>query len=92
MDQRHEDTCAIVLRGKNLLDEWSRARKRNIGMQSHPAHNPGDAQVCWNKPSMGFVKCNIDASFLVDSNQVGIGICLRDELFPIMYINFSFYT
>lgn len=28
---------------------------------------------------MGFVKCNIDVFFFSASNQVGIGMCLRNE-------------
>lgn len=29
---------------------------------------------------MGFVKCNIDASFSMDSNKVGNGMCHREVL------------
>lgn len=33
----------------------------------------------WRKPSAGRLKCNIDASFSTTFNEVGIGICVRDE-------------
>ncbi|CAJ2664712.1 unnamed protein product [Trifolium pratense] len=38
-----------------------------------------EVQRTWGKPMAGRVKCNIDASFLINSNRVGIGICIRNE-------------
>ncbi|CAJ2649711.1 unnamed protein product [Trifolium pratense] len=37
------------------------------------------APIRWRKPATGRYKCNIDASFSSHSNQVGIGICIRDD-------------
>jgi hypothetical protein len=33
----------------------------------------------WRKPMAGRVKCNIDAYFPINSDRVGIDICIRDE-------------
>lgn len=33
----------------------------------------------WTRPPPGWVKCNVDASFSMAENKVGIGICLRDD-------------
>ncbi|XP_045831441.1 uncharacterized protein LOC123922796 [Trifolium pratense] len=33
----------------------------------------------WQKPHTGRYKCNIDASFSVRQNKVGIGMCIRDD-------------
>ncbi|MCI49709.1 cytochrome P450, partial [Trifolium medium] len=38
-----------------------------------------EVQRTWRKPMAGRVKCNIDASFPIKSNRVGIGIYIRDE-------------
>ncbi|MCH86489.1 cytochrome P450, partial [Trifolium medium] len=38
-----------------------------------------EAQRTWLKLMARRVKCNIDASFPVNSNRVRIGICIRDE-------------
>lgn len=48
-------------------------------MQPHTTSVPDAAHVRWIKPPLGFVKCKVDASFSLDTNQVGIGMCLRDE-------------
>jgi len=37
------------------------------------------AQVRWQPPASGRLKCNIDAAFSAHRNHNGIGICLRDE-------------
>jgi len=34
--------------------------------------------VSWQKPSIGRVKCKIDAAFSSTQTQTGIGICIRD--------------
>jgi ribonuclease HI len=36
-------------------------------------------QFRWQPPSLGRVKCNIDAAFSDQFNKTGIGICIRDE-------------
>jgi len=33
----------------------------------------------WQKPRRGRLKCNIDASFSMTENKLGIGICIRNE-------------
>jgi ribonuclease HI len=33
----------------------------------------------WHKPHIGRYKCNIDASFSVQHNKVGIEMCIRDD-------------
>jgi len=35
--------------------------------------------VQWQRPTLGRLKCNIDASFSQSMNHVGIGICVRDN-------------
>lgn len=72
-----EGPSAIVLRGHNLLDEWSNAR--NVNVQPQVRTVPVTNHARWSKPHVGFVKCSMDASFSADSNKVGIGTCLSDE-------------
>lgn len=40
---------------------------------------PGAPSDIWTKPQGGWVKCDVDAAFSFTANNVGIGICLRDE-------------
>jgi len=35
--------------------------------------------VCWQRPSLGRYKCNIDAAFSSSRNRTDIGICVRDS-------------
>ncbi|RXH92952.1 hypothetical protein DVH24_011976 [Malus domestica] len=37
------------------------------------------ALSCWCPPSSGWVKNNVDGSFLADSNLGGVGVVFRDE-------------
>lgn len=65
-------------RGASLLYEWQHAR----GLSCPPGPASVRQQyslIRWIKSQPGFVNSNIDASFFSASNQVGIGMCLRDE-------------
>lgn len=35
--------------------------------------------MCTKKPTVGTLKCNVDANFFVEQNCIGIGMCLRDS-------------
>lgn len=73
-----EEASTIFFRDWNLLQEWSKARETEaIPRASNPSTS---AHSTSSKPPMGFVKCNIDASFFANSNQVGIGMSLRDDV------------
>ncbi|PNX91660.1 acetyl-CoA carboxylase carboxyltransferase beta subunit, partial [Trifolium pratense] len=39
----------------------------------------GHQQTDWTKPSHGRYKCNVDVSFSLNRNKVGIGMCIRDD-------------
>jgi len=40
------------------------------------ALSPSTGQNCWQPPSHGRVKCNIDAAFFDQFNKTGIDICI----------------
>jgi hypothetical protein len=66
----------VFSRAVSLLQDW-RAVREAAATTSTVTHTA--QQQIWRKPMAGRVKCNIDASFPVNSNRVGIGICVRDE-------------
>lgn len=35
--------------------------------------------IIWQKPPLGFVKCNVDASFFHHEQKTEVGLCLRDD-------------
>lgn len=45
--------------------------------RAHEGHTP--TRVAWKKPSIGVIKCNLDAAFDTQSGTTGIGVCLRDD-------------
>ncbi|AES76948.2 hypothetical protein MTR_6g089560 [Medicago truncatula] len=36
-------------------------------------------QIKWQPPASGRLKCNVDATFSIPHNRIGVGICLRDD-------------
>ncbi|PNY12438.1 estradiol 17-beta-dehydrogenase [Trifolium pratense] len=41
--------------------------------------HPQPAILCLNRSINGRYKCNIDASFSLHRNHIGIGMCIRDD-------------
>jgi ribonuclease HI len=35
--------------------------------------------TCWNKPSQGWIKINVDAAFFRDQGMTSVACCVRDE-------------
>ena len=60
-----------------LLYQWQ------LAYQGHPNVIPGqnlalDGDVVWTKPSIGWVKANIDAAIFQNQGQIGAGCIVRD--------------
>ena len=86
------DNCATVVeRARSMTEEWKIANIPVVPDQTAvsagsvtaaaaavPAGSVS-AQVRWQPPASGRLKCNIDAAFSAHRNRTGIGICLRDE-------------
>jgi hypothetical protein len=67
---------SLIERDKHLITGWRNAqqiRKRTNIAQSITQ------QTVWAKPDNGRCKCNVDASFSLNHNKVGIGMCIRDD-------------
>lgn len=60
-----------------MLEDWSGAC--DLDASSHSPGNEVPILPKWTKPLGGYLKCNVDAAFFKERNQVGIGMCLRDE-------------
>ncbi|CAJ2637029.1 unnamed protein product [Trifolium pratense] len=66
----------VVARARHLITSWRDAqqiRSLTNTVQTDPQ------QMIWVKPSHGRYKCNVDASFSLAHNKVGIGMCIRDD-------------
>jgi hypothetical protein len=66
----------VCERAKHLLIGWRNAQQvRSLINTPQPPPHP----TRWIKPAYGKYKCNIDASFSLVLNKVGIGMCIRDN-------------
>ncbi|KAK2375736.1 hypothetical protein QL285_076606 [Trifolium repens] len=74
----NESCQAICDRASWLLMSWKNAQQtRSRGeIRNMPQVQ---ASLSWSPPSQGRYKCNVDASFSVQRNKVGIGMCIRDD-------------
>jgi hypothetical protein len=66
----------VFSRAVSLLQDWTTIREAPA---TSSTVTRTELHQIWRKLMAGRVKCNIDASFPVNSNRVGIGICVRDE-------------
>jgi hypothetical protein len=66
----------VFSRAVSMLQDWRAVRDAAV---SSGTTTQAEVQRSWRKPMAGRVKCNIDASFPVNSNRVGIGVCIRDD-------------
>jgi len=71
-----ETAQAICDRAGSLLTSWKNAQ---IIRHPIPQHAITLNDLKWNQPSPDKFKCNVDASFSQDLNQVGIGMCIQDD-------------
>ncbi|CAJ2655005.1 unnamed protein product [Trifolium pratense] len=87
-----ETSSQVVARAIKLIEDWNNAHKAASRQQPEGTRSDNSnaselrsidrsvqAPIRWRKPATGRYKCNIDASFSSHSNQVGIGICIRDD-------------
>ncbi|XVE74733.1 hypothetical protein DITRI_Ditri12bG0041700 [Diplodiscus trichospermus] len=70
------DASRVVYIAKDVLWDWLRAKQKD-SYQS--VSNIQGEIVPWNAPSVGFVKCNVDAACFSAEKIVSFGICLRNE-------------
>lgn len=76
----------IVSSSAIVLQEWNTATSLAAGDDDRNPVGRGrhvdGIQRClaWNKPTVGFMKINVDATFFKDLNQTGLGMVIRDEL------------
>ncbi|CAJ2647596.1 unnamed protein product [Trifolium pratense] len=71
------DSCQTVLeRALHLITSWRNAQQ--LCSLTHVMQLV-QQQTYWSKPRIGRYKCNIDASFSMPHNKVGVGMCIRDD-------------
>ncbi|XVF61533.1 hypothetical protein PTKIN_Ptkin08bG0136900 [Pterospermum kingtungense] len=64
---------------KEYLLDWVQAKSgRSAGLVS--SFIISDVCLSWNCPAPGFIKCNIDATFVPHADMIGVGIVLRNDL------------
>jgi ribonuclease HI len=61
---------------RQLWDDWAAVQQLQQGVT-----RPGQQQPSrWEKPMIGWLKCNVDAAFHQNMNKTSAGWCLRDHL------------
>lgn len=71
--------CALSIQSAiDLLHQLEQAKERqsNIGVATVVNNT---ITVCWETPSSGSFKCNVDAAIFEDDNKFGVGICVHDD-------------
>jgi hypothetical protein len=87
-----ESNRNVFERATHLLEGWRQANikqlPRTTPVEEAAAvtrqHGNADSDSCsmihkWQKPRRGRLKCNVDASFSMTENKLGIGMCIRNE-------------
>ncbi|GAU33804.1 hypothetical protein TSUD_221420 [Trifolium subterraneum] len=93
-DDEIEDELHIFFRCAVARDSWC-AMPRQIGryafddwndwylvhkLQSNSVSGTTEADlVRWEKPALGWVKCNVDLAFVSGSGRTSVGLCFRDN-------------
>ncbi|PNX92551.1 hypothetical protein L195_g007013 [Trifolium pratense] len=61
--------------GRHAFDAWNgwytfhKLQRNNVSMATEPG------QVRWEKPSIDWVKCNVDVAFATGSGKTSLGLC-----------------
>lgn len=66
----------VLWQGDDFFHHQNNAQKNDGLVQG--AYTNHD-NLCTKKPTVGTLKCNVDANFFVEQNCIGIGMCLRDS-------------
>ncbi|CAJ2642321.1 unnamed protein product [Trifolium pratense] len=75
-NDEHEPGSRLGLKARQLWEEWALVQRMKQGRQTEQQQH----QLRWQKPSTGWLKCNVDAGFHKNLNKTSTGWCLRDHL------------
>ncbi|PNX60916.1 cytochrome p450, partial [Trifolium pratense] len=68
----------LCIKARHLWHEWAAIQQVQQGIQADGQQQ--QQQICWQKPSFGWYKCNIDAAFHKKLNKTSMGWCARDYM------------
>jgi len=88
-----EVVVVVVDRARVLITDWQiennstpeRRTAAAAGPSTHLSTNLAAAAIhevdqhIWQKPALGRLKCNLDATFSTNLHHTGTGVCIRDE-------------
>jgi hypothetical protein len=57
---------------RDMLYQWQNARQRKDAVGHHDSSNV----IRWQPPTIGKVKCNVDADLFNEQHKFGIGMCI----------------
>lgn len=77
-DEKVDTVAAIIYQALTVIQDWNQAR--SLIQDPVTSIAQFDAQLQWQPPLLGFVKCNADAAFFSSGDKCGFGMCLRDNL------------
>jgi ribonuclease HI len=65
--------------GLNAFNAWQVWFEANNVQSSSQQQAQNVTNTCWNKPSQGWIKINVDAAFFRDQGMTSVACCVRDE-------------
>lgn len=78
-ENKQTDSTIITWAGYRFNSEWAEVRVEGTVAGGIRSTTPISATEVLLSPPSGFLKCNVDASFSLKVNKVGIGMFLLDE-------------
>jgi hypothetical protein len=67
---------SLSVKARQLWNEWYVVQNCQHGAQTAVQQQQ---QITWQRPSLGWYKCNVVAGFHQDINKTSVGWCLRDH-------------
>lgn len=61
-----------------LLYQWQAAKKQQFYADAD-VHKLVPGAMCWERPKLGWVKCNVDAAIFSSQGKIGFGCVLRNS-------------
>jgi hypothetical protein len=70
----------VRLQATGMLEDWLVVNGHVVTTNIARTHQEAiHTSECWQPPRHGYMKCNVDASFLATTDAIGFGWCFRDN-------------
>ncbi|MCI46738.1 cytochrome P450, partial [Trifolium medium] len=65
--------------GRHAFDAWNDWYAVHNLQHHNESRDTKPGLLRWEKPTPGWVKCNVDAAFVIGSRKTSVGLCFRDS-------------